>query len=94
MDDLEMEQWMELTDDQQEAIVAREYAAYERRLARLSIAEQYAYFRGNSLRSCLQWRRLSREQGFDFGQRYVRSAQRRLLALRIWRATGTYPGEA
>lgn len=95
VDDLEMEEWMELTDDQQEAVIDREMRAYCARLDRMTVRQQVSHHRRAALRGCLTWRRM-RSKGWiaELATQYLRARQMRLLKLRIWRATGVYPGEA
>ena len=93
-EDLDWEEWLELSDEQQEAICDREMAEYYKMLDRMPLKQRIDHARGNALRSCLNWRRMINCHGFTFGRTYLRDAQVRLLKLRIWRATGQYPGEA
>jgi hypothetical protein len=95
MDDLEMEEWMTLTDDQQEAVLDREMRAYCARLDRMTVGEQVAHHRRSGLKACLSWRRM-RSKGWiaELASEHLRRCQIRLLKLRAWRATGIYPGEA
>lgn len=94
MDDDDFETWMELTLDEQEEICRREERRYNKWFSGLPFAEQFARHRRSAVQSCLMWRgpvsmlcpALSRES--------LREAQIRLLKLRTWRATGTYPGTA
>lgn len=92
-DDLEMEEWMTLSDGQQQAILDREIAAYNRWFDRLSNPQQIAYCIRRALENCVRWRRLMRAfDHLDFMREHLREGQMRLLKLRAWRQTGVYPG--
>ncbi|KAB7784056.1 hypothetical protein [Methylorubrum populi] len=98
-DALDWDEWMGLSEAEQEAAVDREMAAYSRWYDGLTLAGQIAHCRRAALDNCLSSRRLiqasycpeiirqsSREQ--------LKAAQVRLLKIRIWRATGSRPGSA
>lgn len=91
-DDTAWDEWNKLTDEEQEAVLALDLAKYCKWVGSMPFARRIAYSRGFTLKSCLRWRRLAKE--FPFMREYLRKAQVRLLKLRIWRATGQYPGEA
>jgi hypothetical protein len=99
MNDLDWDEWTELTDAQQEAIVAREMAELERRLDAMTIPQQVAHHRHFVLKSIKENRRrlhdpnLARIEIIDQHWRQgIKRSQIRLLKLRVWRATGIYPG--
>ncbi|MCJ2005748.1 hypothetical protein [Methylobacterium sp. J-092] len=62
-----------------------------------SLAEQIAWHRTRAVRTCRNNRKILRLPGDPALQGYagsaLRRAQIRLLRIRIWRATGVYPGE-
>lgn len=98
-DDLDMEDWMSLTDEQQEAKVRWEMDNYIQWYASLNLANQVAHRRYMALSNCRSLRRLIRLSQCpcvirDEAHTRLRAAQVRLLKLRIWRATGVQPGEA
>lgn len=98
-DDLEMERFLSLTEEQQEAELQAEMAAYSRWYDSLSLPGQIAHCRNIALSNCRAARRLIRlahcpEIIRQSARERVKSAQVRLLKIRIWRATGTRPGEA
>lgn len=98
-DDLDWEEWMTLTDAQQEAVVDREVADYARWYDSLPLPEQIAHCRRGALDNCRSARRLI---GRAYCPQIIRETTRerlkatqvRLLKIRIWRATGVRPGEA
>ncbi|HLH94975.1 MAG TPA: hypothetical protein VKW08_07645 [Xanthobacteraceae bacterium] len=100
-DDLEWELWLELTDDQQQAILDREMAAYQRKLDAMTVPQQIAHHRRRDLEGILENRRRLRDPKLcrievidQIFRDHIRSAQLRLLKLRAWRSTGIYPGSA
>lgn len=98
-DDLDWDEWMSLTDQQQDAIVEREVRDYYRAYDALSLSKQIAHRRRWTLDSCRRSRRTLALPGCtsvlrEYVQASLKRSQLRLLKVRIWRATGTYPGEA
>ena len=100
MDDLEWEAWLELTEEQQDAIVDREMAAYQRRLDAMTLRQQVAHHRDYVLESIRQNRHRLRDSTLhrieiidQIWRESIQHSQLRLLKLRIWRATGNYPGQ-
>lgn len=94
MSELDWDEWMEMTDEQQEALLAREMAAYNRRFDGLTRRQQIAHCRRGALDSCMAWRKILKRMDLDCFRDHLRSAQIRLLKIRAWRATGVYPGSA
>lgn len=94
-DDLEMDEWLKLTDAQQDAILDREMKAHTQWFDALPLAQQQRHCIRGALRNCVKWRALmARLPAMDFMRDQLKQRQRRLLVLRIWRQTGIYPGEA
>lgn len=93
MDDLELEEWMGLSDGQQDAILEREQRVYFAILNRMTVRQRVDHHRRNALESCLVWRR-AMAWFPDLATQYLRDRQVQLLKLRTWRATGIYPGSA
>lgn len=98
-DDLEMDRFLSLTEEEQEAEFHREMAAYSRWYDSLSLSGQIAHCRNLALGNCRSARRLIRlahcpEAIRQHARERVKAAQVRLLKIRIWRATGVRPGEA
>lgn len=91
-DDLDWEEWLDLSDEQQEAILERELSDYDRWYARLSTAEKIAHHRKNTIDHLKRCRRIIRKFDFHYLRDHVQRAQIRLVKLRVWRATGIYPG--
>jgi len=98
--DLDWDEWLELTDDQQEAIIDREMAALQRKLDAMTIAEEVAHHRHFNLKSIRENRARLRNPVLaqievinQVWRDHIRRSQLRLLKLRVWRSTGTYPGE-
>lgn len=98
-DDLDWDEWMDLSEAEQEAAVDREMAAYNRWYDGLTLAGQIAHGRRSALSNCRSTRRLIRHPRCpeiirqDARER-LKAAQVRLLKIRIWRATGSRPGSA
>ena len=98
-DDLDWDEWMGLSDAEQEAAVDREMTAYSRWYDGLTLAGQIAHCRRGALDNCLSARRLIRlpqcpEIIRQTTRERLKAAQVRLLKIRIWRATGLQPGSA
>lgn len=62
--------------------------------------ERYAFGRNRAVTRCLRWRylianpdKVARDMPADTAKIGLRKDQMNLLRLRIWRATGSYPGE-
>ena len=97
LDDLELEEWLSLSDEQQEAAIDREFAklvAIEDQMPRPAL---YAARRASILKTCLGWRRHHKTfRGAPFTVEYLRKSQMCLVRLRSWRATGyqRWPGRA
>lgn len=98
-DDLGMEEWMEMTDEQQEAMLVRlnEEAAEAAAqwAARTPLIEQYRYYRARRLKNLLRWRSLIRRMPMgEFGIEHLKQLQIGLLKLRTFLETGHYPTDA
>lgn len=98
-DALDWDDWMGLSEAEQEAEVDREMAAYARWYSDLSLAGQIAHSRRVTLDNCLSSRRLIQlphcpEIIRETTRERLKAAQVRLLKIRIWRATGSRPGSA
>lgn len=99
-DDLDWDEWMNLTDAQQEATIDREMAALQRKLDAMTVPQQVAHHRHFALLNILSNRKRLRNPGLhrieiidDYFRKSIKRGQLRLLKLRAWRATGVYPGE-
>lgn len=92
-DDLDWDEWMQMTDAQQDAALEREMQIYNEWWDSLTPLEQYRSSRRTTLEGCLVYRKAMRSLG-DFMREYLRQRQIRLVKLRVWRATGAYPGSA
>ena len=103
-EDLEWEEFMELADEQAEAVADREMARYQRMLDSMTPAQWYRYQRGSALRSIAEARRFLAEpmpNGHDrfeciddVQRRRLASSRVRLVKLRTFRSTGVWPGTA
>lgn len=101
-DDFEerFEEFNKMTEAQQEAEIAREMAAYNEWWDGLTPLRRYRISRRSALEGCMVWRRTIRSLGGeprdpdDFFVQQLRQRQKRLLKLRIERATGVRPGTA
>lgn len=93
-DDVAMEDWMQMSDAERDAILEREMRAYNEWYDRLTPLQRYRRSRGINVRLCRDWRRHLKTLEIEVFREHLRSAQIRLLKLRIQRATGIYPGQA
>lgn len=100
-DELRWEEWMQLSDEQTEAICDRHMKRYVDWVSSMTPTQWYRYQRRSALRSLREGRKfladpaLHRIECIDQMQRERIKANRlRLLKLRIFRSTGTYPGSA
>ncbi len=95
-DELDFEEFSKLTEAQQEAVIAREFKELERVTALLTPQQLYEAWRRSRVTSCLRWRKLMRATpGLESWMReMLRERQKGLLKLRVWHATGQWPGEA
>jgi hypothetical protein len=99
-DDIDMDEWMKFSDEQMEAILAREVAQYNRLYDAMTLKQQITYETRSALRRIMENRiRLSNptlctiEYVTQMWRDGLRRNQRKLLKIRIWRQTGVYPGE-
>jgi hypothetical protein len=100
-DDEAMERWMSMTEAQQDAELDCEMAKYNRWYDSLTVNQQIRVERGAALRRIMENRgRLRKpelctiEYVVGMWKDGIRKNQLRLVKIRIWRATGVYPGEA
>jgi hypothetical protein len=98
-DDLDMDEWMTLSEAEQERRVFAAEREYFEWLDSLTILQRYRYDRGSALRSLAQARRMIAidrcpEVIVTLGRERIAVLRRRLLALRIHRSTGVRPGTA
>lgn len=94
-DDGDMDLYMEMSDEELE----REEAAAIRELqeiaARMTPRQHYRASRRSCLRTCIGWRNMIRQNFVvDLARQELRNTQLRLAKLRIYHATGQYPGSA
>ncbi len=96
MDDADWDEWMQLPEEEIDARVERAEREYFEWLDNLTPDQRYRYDRQRAVEACIKWRKLCRNAGLigEFWTSQLRERQMRLLKLRIWRATGTYPGSA
>ena len=93
-DDIDMDEWMAMSDAQRDAIHDGAMRDYNAMIDAMSRDQYYVYRRGKRVALCLRWRRLMREFDLPFMQERLRIAQKMLLELRIERRTGIAPGSA
>ena len=100
-DDVAMAEWMDMTEEQQEAEIDREVAKYERWYDGLTLAQQIRVETRSAMRRIMENRRRLRdptlctiEYVVGLWKGSIRRNQLRLVKIRIWRSTGVYPGEA
>lgn len=99
-DDGAVEEWMAMSDAEQDAALDREMAEYNRWRDSLSMAQQIDIDRRSALRRIMENRaRLRRpelctiEYVTNMWRDGIRRNQIRLVKIRTWRSTGVYPGE-
>ena len=94
-DEVDMDEWMAMSDAEQQREIDASMRALEEVYARLTPLQRYRGSRRRALGLCIGWRNHIRENFIpDFAREHLRKAQIRLVKLRIERATGAYPGEA
>lgn len=95
MDDLEMEEWMAMTEEEQNTALEVANAEYTKWWNSLSAAQQIKIRRGALLESCLTMRRgIKLTGGMPMLVGFLKARQMSLVKIRAWRATGHYPGTA
>jgi hypothetical protein len=106
--DIEMDRYLAMTpaerlaeDARIEAEIGNRMREREAWLDSLPIGRQVAYLRGSWLRNIRENRRRLRDPKLcripfvkELWHDHIRGAQLALVKLRVWRATGVYPGEA
>lgn len=93
-DDVDMDEWMAMSDAQRDAIHDGALRDYNATIDAMSRDQYYVYRRGKRVALCLRWRRLIREHDMPFMADHLRRSQKLLLELRIERRTGIAPGSA
>lgn len=93
-DDPEMDEWLELTEAQQDARVEASWREYAEWRASLTADQAYAIDRRHGVEGCLSVRGLIAKTGWGFLRDQLKERQIGLLKLREWRRTGIYPGGA
>ena len=92
-EDLEWEEFMEMSDAQIDAVLEREMKKYNEQLKQLDSKQLYRYFRSRRLELCLKQRKLAKEFP-DIFKPMLRATQRRLLEARIKYWTGAEVGHS
>ncbi len=87
-DAADWETWLEMSEAEQDAALAEATREANERYDALTDDERYWFHRRNSLRSCISSRNLLKEHGLDMFREHLRSAQKRLLKLRMERYQG------
>lgn len=100
-DDLYMEEWDAMTDEQQDAELERSMLEHEAWYNGLTLRQQVRIQTRSAMRFIMENRARLRNPDLctipyvvGLWREGVRRNQRRLVKIRIWRTTGTYPGEA
>lgn len=99
IDEAEWDRWMSLSEAEQEAELRQVEAEYHRWIDSMSAAAYYRYQRGSWLRIAAKSRRFLRarhgiEVLDEITRDRLRLAQVTMVKLRIFRATGSWPGSA
>lgn len=94
-DDIDMDEWMEMSDQEREHELDSSARQLQEVLDRLTPKQLYAHRRRSALASCMAWRGHIRK-GFvpNIAKDFLRQTQIRMVKLRIFNTTGSYPGEA
>ena len=105
--DEELDKLMEMSEEESEEYLDRELKKakreYDEWWKSLTLTEQVNHLRRGTLRSCINNRNMmlafpkleNEEKGmYELSLGYLRSNQKRLLKIRIFRTTGVYPSEA
>lgn len=92
-DDPEMDEWMELTDAQQDARVEAAERHHNEWWGALTALQQYRVLRSGAVERALKYR-LTILPAFPFLRDKLTETQVEMVKLREWRRTGIYPGEA
>jgi hypothetical protein len=93
-DDIEMEEWLEMSEAQQNAALERAMREYGRMIDAMPEKDRIRHFIRGALANCRSYRRTLKVLDIDIIRQHLRGCQHRLLKLRIWRQTGIYPGSA
>jgi hypothetical protein len=99
-DDIAMEEWMDMTEAQQDAALNREMDKYNRWYDHLTLKQKIRVDTRSAMRSIKENRRRLQtpelctiEYVVGLWRDGLRRGQLRLVKIRAWRATGIYPGE-
>lgn len=87
-DAADWETWLEMSEAEQDAVLAQVTREANERYDALSDIERYQFRRLSALRSCITSRLLLREHRLDMFREHLRDAQKRLLRLRMERYQG------
>jgi hypothetical protein len=94
-EDIDWDDWMAMSDKQQDAILDNSMREYQNKMDSLSPLELYRHRRHFALITAAGWRKLAR-QGFvpEFSREHLRQVQLRLLAIRVELYSGRIVGHA
>jgi hypothetical protein len=103
-DEDEFDYWFNASDEEvrrEDARINAELAELDRRLSRMTVAEQVAHHRHFLLMDILKNRERLRDPKLNtidcitrMWRDGIKRGQLRLIKLRVWRTTGVYPGAA
>jgi predicted component of type VI protein secretion system len=91
-EEIDYEEFEELTEEQQEEAVAREWAEFSKEFSALTFEQQIAASIRTNLRTLLNCRKAMVQ--FPFLHKQLKETQRRLLKYRLSRQAGRWLGEA
>jgi hypothetical protein len=94
VDGLTWDEWMALSEDEAERRVDAAMREYKEFLDQMSAEEFYRHSRRSLLKTCLGWRKTLKKLDLPVFRDHLKRCQRHLLARRIQRRTGIYPGSA
>lgn len=95
-DDPEMDDWLALTDEQQDAELATAERRYNEFIDSMSLLEQYRYLRRSAVEGAIRTRRLMADHPFMINvmRDQLKLRQIGMVKLRHWHRTGVYPPDA
>lgn len=99
-DDLDMDEWMAMSDAERDAAEAREWRKYDNWRNSLTIEQEIRVDTRSALHSIMENRRRLRTPHLctipfitELWKEGIRRRQRQLVKLRIFRSTGARPGQ-
>lgn len=82
-DDDDFDLWMEMSEEEQDRELEASVRELNDFIKSMSAPQLYRWRRRNALRSCISQRNFIKSLGFEFFREHLRSAQKRLVTIRI-----------